>query len=60
MLRTAVIGAHGAHAADQHGHLGGGQAHELGAVEHQFLGGNDIVLLQPVAVAVGERLKRVE
>jgi hypothetical protein len=60
MLRAAVVGAHGAHAADQHGHLRRGQAQKLRAVEHQLLRADDVVLLQPVAVAVGERLQHVE
>jgi hypothetical protein len=34
VLGAAVVGAQHAHAADQHRHLRGGQAHQLGAVEH--------------------------
>jgi hypothetical protein len=59
-LRAAVVGAEHPHAADQHGHLGRGQAHQLGAVEQQFLGADDIVLLQPVAEAVGQRLQHAK
>jgi hypothetical protein len=38
VLGAAVVGAHHAHAADQHGHFGRGQAHQLRAVEHQLFG----------------------
>jgi hypothetical protein len=38
VLGAAVVGAQHAHAADQHRHFVGGQAHQLGAVEQQFLG----------------------
>jgi hypothetical protein len=35
---AAVVGAEHAHAADQHGHLGGGEAEQLGTVEQHLLG----------------------
>ncbi len=60
MLRVAVVGADRAHTADQRGHLAGRDAHQLGAVEQQFLGLHDVVLLQPVAEAVSQRFEHVE
>ncbi len=60
MLGAAVVGAEYPHAADQHGHLRRGQAHQLGAVEHQLFGTDDIVLLEPVAIAVMEGFHEFE
>src|SRR6056297_1719086 len=42
MRRAAVVGAHRPHPADEAGHLGARQAHELRAVEEHLLGGDDV------------------
>jgi hypothetical protein len=60
VLRAAVVGAHRAHAADQHRHLRTRQAQKLRAVEHQLLRADGVVLLQPVAEPVGDRLEHRE
>ena len=55
-----MVGAEHPHAAHQHRHLMGRQPHQLGAIQHQLLRSDRIVLLQPVAVTVGQRLKHLE
>ena len=57
---AAMVGAQHPHAAEQHGHLRRGQAHQLGAVEQHFLRFDHVLLLLPVAEAIGQRLQRLE
>ena len=55
-----MVGAHHPQPADQHRHLGRGQAQQLGAIEQQFLRRHGVILLEPVAVSIGDRLQRLE
>ncbi len=56
MCRTAIIGADDAQAADQHCQFRRSQAEKLGAVQQQLFGADNIVLLDPVAETIRQRL----
>ncbi len=55
-----MIGTENPHSADQQGHLGCGQSRELGAIEHHLFRGNDIALLDPIAIAFMQRFEHIE
>ena len=55
-----MVGAQDTHATDQAGHLRGGQAQKLCAVQQHFFGADDVVFLGPVAEAVVHRLEHRE
>ena len=57
VLGFAVVGVEHAQAADEHSHLGGGEAEELGFVDEELLGGERVAGLRVVTETVGLRLK---
>ncbi len=60
MRRAAGVGAHRAHAADQHRHLRRREGQELRLVDQHLLGGDGEVPVEVVAEPVGLRLQRLE
>ena len=60
VLRLADVGAEDTQAADEHGHLGGGQRQELRPVHQQVLGRSVVPVAEVVAEAVRLRFEHGE